>query len=202
MSKRIIAVDIDDVLAASTDAVRKFVNERYSLDLQESHYQIKAEYWGYYEAVWDQHDLNGDGILDEFHAQYVINQSNIDSIKGAVEVLTELANRYRLVAVSSRRQEMQPETERWIRHTFGDVFEVVRCISSRDTKIDKGEACFELGASFLIDDNVQHCISAKQQGIQPILFGEYGWQHEQEIPIDLVRCMNWCEVSEYFHGKS
>ena len=52
MDKPIIAVDIDDVLADSTDALRRVINERLGVNLTPEDYLIKEDYWDHYEEVW------------------------------------------------------------------------------------------------------------------------------------------------------
>lgn len=44
MSKETIAIDVDDVLANSTEAFRIVVNERFGINLSPEDYQIEADY--------------------------------------------------------------------------------------------------------------------------------------------------------------
>lgn len=201
MTKQTIAIDIDDVLADTTDALRLFVNQKFGLELKEHHYRIKSEYWGYYETVWAHNGLETEGILDEFHAKYTLSQADTKPVQGSKDGVANLAAKYRLIAVSSRGIAQQAETERWMHDIFGDVFDVIRCIDTRKTGMEKGEVCHELGASYLIDDNVDHCSSAIKSGLTAILFGMYGWQHEDRVSEKAVRCINWDEVTEYFDAQ-
>ncbi len=203
MNPQTIAIDIDDVLADSTDALRVFVNQKHGRSLQRYHYMIKTgTYWGYYESVWEQHDINGDGIIDEFHAQYATDQSHVLPIAGAVEALLVLSEAYRLIAISSRASDQQQATERWIKQRFGDVFSSVACIDTQKNKtLTKGEACKIAGARYLIDDNIEHCKSAKEYQVQPILFGNYGWHDDSQLTDGVIRCKDWTAVLEYFNGR-
>jgi hypothetical protein len=65
----------------------------------------------------------------------------------------------------------------------------------------KGELLKSLGAQYHIDDQPKHCISALQQGIQPLLFGDYSWNRSVELPEGIVRVKNWQEVTEYFNAE-
>lgn len=201
MSKQLLVFDIDDVLADTTEALREFVNSEYGYSLQKHHYNIRSEYWGYYEAVWSRHDINGDGILDKFHTKSAGGYIQIDPMTGSQSAVAELAERFDLAAVSSRSAIQQRQTELWIGKVYGGVFKEVRCIDSRHTGMSKGSVCDELGASYLVDDNTEHCKSAKQSGIVPILFGNYGWQDEATSQT-YIRCINWQEVMEYFNASS
>lgn len=196
--KKMVVVDIDDVLADTTEALRRFVNKEYGHSLITSHYRIKGKYWGYYETVWSQHDINGDGIVDRFHLENSKGGINIDPISGTIDAITQLAQKYRLAAVSSRTSIQENQTKVWLKEVFGDVFESIHCIDSRHTGVTKGGFCQELGASYLIDDNTEHCESALAAGITPVLYGVYGWQN---APERFKRCKNWIEVLEFFENE-
>lgn len=200
MSKSLIVVDVDDVLADTTEALRHFVNTQYGYSLEKSHYQIEGKYWGYYETVWSQHDINGDGILDRFHSESSKGEIAIKPIEGSVDGIVKLAQQFNLAAVSSRTSIQQEQTALWLRAVYGDVFSEVHCIDSRHTGATKGDVCRELGASYLVDDNIEHCKTALESGVIPILFGVYGWQ-DKGAAAAFLRCENWVEVAEYFDGR-
>lgn len=200
----IIAIDIDDVLADSTDVLRVFVNDKRGLELQRHHYQAKTGiYWGHYEKIWENHDVDGDGIIDEFHASYAENQSHVPSIEGSVDVLKSLHGKFKLIAISSRSADMQKATEKWITEVFHGQIDEVLCIGhGRYAKMSKGEACKRAGATYLIDDNIEHCNSAHRFGVIPILFGDYGWHNHHQKDDNFIHCKDWYEVAEYLHGET
>lgn len=203
MKKQVIAVDIDDVLANSTDTLRLFVNEKRGVALEKHHYRVKTGvYWGYYKAVWNSHDIDGDGIIDEFHDQYAIDQSHVPPIEGAFEALASLSEQFRLIAISARSASQQAATERWLDDKFDGLFESISCIDTlNNPDLTKGEACRIAGASYLIDDSTEHCKSALDRGVQAVLFGDYGWHDENDMPDGLVRCLDWNSVLEYFDER-
>lgn len=203
MDKPTIATDIDDVLADSTEALRLYVNARHAVELQPHHYRIKAEYWGYYESVWRNHDIDGDGIIDDFHGTISTDQTHVRPVDGSVEALNLLSNKYRLVAISSRLADQKNATKQWLDTHFQGVFDAVECLGSRQGRsTTKGEACAKHGAGLLIDDNVEHCRSAVDSGIKAILFGEYGWQDEALLPDNVVRCPDWSTVMEVLGAEA
>lgn len=199
MTKQLVVIDVDDVLADTTEALRHFVNSEYGYSLDRPHYQVEGAYWGYYEMVWSQHDINGDGILDRFHQENSKGIIAIEPIEGAKTAINVLAKKFRLAAVSSRTSIQEEQTKRWLKSVFGDVFESVYCIDSRLTGVTKGDFCLKLGAKYLIDDNTEHCTTAAEVGVTPILFGIRGWQSEPER---FTRCLDWKAVTEYFDGRS
>jgi 5'(3')-deoxyribonucleotidase len=201
MSRLKLAIDIDDVLANSTDALRLFVNLKRGVNLREEHYKIEAEYWGYYESVWEQHGIDKKDLMREFHSRLVKSQSDIRTIPGSVEGTKKLSQKYDLIPMTSRPEEMKAETENWLKEEFGPVFteRPVFIGFGFNAKRTKGEVCKELGITYLIDDNVDHCKTALERGVGAVLFGDYGWN--RRMPEGLVRCKNWQEVLEYFENE-
>jgi 5'(3')-deoxyribonucleotidase len=202
MSKQVIAIDIDDVLAQGTESLRLEVNKRLGVDLQPHHYAVPGDFWGYYESVWRKNGLGGRITMEELNPQMVEDQSHVAPFESAYAVLSELSNDYKLVVVTSRDEAWRPATERWLESYFGGLFSGLYFAGRRSTsQKTKGELCNYLKAKWLIDDNVGHAQTAIDSGVTAILFGEYGWHLETDIHTDIVRCRNWSEVLEYFHGQ-
>ena len=59
----------------------------------------------------------------------------------------------------------------------------------------KGEVCQRLKADVLIDDNYKHLVSARECGVDSLVwFGDYPWQTEALSDMRAVRCRDWREV--------
>lgn len=194
--KKVIAIDIDDVIADSTEAFRKRVNEHTGANLQPHHYKVQGEYWGYYERVWAEHGIELN--QDEMDAEMIIDQSRISLLPGAGFAISELSKKHKVVIVTARDPRWEEATRKWLQKHFGKdaprlyFSEAHRKFSSQT----KGQICKDLGASWLIDDNVNHCQTAQDEGVQPVLFGSYGWHYD--VPEDFPRCRDWQAVLEYF----
>ena len=83
------------------------------------------------------------------------------------------------------------------RDVFDDLFEGVYFTDDyieSGVAISKGELCARLGATLLIDDNPDFCDSAKECGIETILFGNYGWQKSRAGNFKL--CRSWDELPD------
>jgi FMN phosphatase YigB (HAD superfamily) len=197
MAEKLITVDIDDVVADSTEAFRVAVNEHTGANLTPEDYKVPhRDYHEYYEHVWKSHGLNV--IYDEISLPMQIDQSHVALIAGAKRALGELAKRYRIAFVTSRSISWEDATHLYIGAEFNDLNAGVY-FTNKQAGISKGQVCRELGASWHIDDNPEHCQSVLDEGIQAILFGEYGWHHK--IPTGAIHCKNWQEVEEYFDGR-
>ena len=200
MAKQIIAVDIDDVLADSTESMRQLVNDRLGVELTKDHYMVEGEYWGYYERVWHTHGIGDRVSHDVLSEEMAIDQSHVPLLAGASFALTELSKSFKLALLTSRNESWKKATEEWVRSHFGDLFEKVFFTRINGIKKTKGELCTEIGAKWLIDDNVEHCQSALASNVTAILFGQYGWH--TSVPSSIVKCRDWPSVLEYFDGQS
>lgn len=202
--RRTIAIDIDDVLASTTDALRIWSNDRSGSSLAPEHFMDAGEYWGYYERVWEQHGIGHILKYDDFHADVVRDEVVIPLLPSAEFAIHELTKTYNIILITSRSEDLEAVTKRWIDSHFGahniEIYFAKnhRYHYNQATK-SKGQLCKELGASLLVDDSVQHCESALSEGIEAILFGEYGWQ--KPFPVGLKRCQDWPAVLEYLNGR-
>lgn len=195
-----IAFDIDDVIADGTEIIRVAVNDRFGLSLTAEDYNVEGDYWGYYERVWQSHGL--DLELPEVEGDMADDQSHVPLLAGAAVALTELSRRFKIVLITSRDARWEQATKNWLKQHFADaIVEVYFAKSPRYTTgtKTKGELCRDLGASWLVDDNPEHCLSAIEHGIDAVLFGNYGWHYK--APDHLVRCKDWPAVVDYFDGK-
>src|SRR6478609_10025359 len=179
MTKQVIAIDIDDVVADTTDALRILVNERTGANLTTEHYHNigGGDYWSYYERVWATHGLAEQINFDDFAAEMIVDQSTVPLLPGAEFALHELSNKFHIVFITARDKAWEAATRQWfIDHFEKDDLELYFCELRTNAKAKtKGQLCKELGAEYLIDDNVDHCRSAINEGVEPILFGRYGW---------------------------
>lgn len=196
-----IAIDIDDVIADTHTAVIDWSNTQTGKNLTESDYLVDADYWGYYEKVWSEHDmshLNLGLFLDEL----AIDQAHIPLLPGALYAISELRKRFHIVLVTSRNPTLETATRHWLNmHTGTDIdIYFAKAKDHSANNLTKGEICRNLGAWLLIDDSVEHVQSALDYGIEAILFGEYGWH--SHIPEGAVNKQNWSDILEYVNGRT
>lgn len=201
MGKPIIAIDIDDVLADSTDALRRVVNERLGVNLTPEDYLIKGDYWGHYEEVWRRNGLEGRISMGDIEPMMIMNQSHVLPHDGAKRALETLSHDYELIIVTSRPPSWRNASRRWLDDHFPGIFSTIlftrRLVDSEH--VSKGRICADKGVSWLIDDNVEHAQSAVDEGLEIILFGDYGWHHK--VPPHFHRCKDWQQVLEYFDAR-
>jgi 5'(3')-deoxyribonucleotidase len=199
--RKTIAIDIDDTIAGSTEALRLRVNEKKRVNIPQTGYQIPGEYWGYYERVWTLHGVEAN--IDEFHAEMVEDQSHIPLLPGALFAVKNLAEKYDIIFITARHNAWEAATRKWFEQNLPSINHLQLYFTNDHTDTlgkTKGQLCVQLGVSLLIDDNVEHCRSALEENVKAILYGEYGWH--LKMPPQLVRCKDWPSVLEYVNEKA
>lgn len=197
MSKPIVGIDIDDVVANVIDSVRLWANEKTGANLTEAEYRTDDNYWEYYNTIWQRYGLsetvNFTMVLDDL----AHDQSHIALVEGARETIHALKEKYDLVFITSRPAYQQDATRRWLDERIDSEIPMYTShnpMANSDHR-SKGEICAELGVKYLIDDNVGNCQNANEYGVEPLLFGLYGWN--EKAPSNLRRFFTWDEVGEY-----
>lgn len=201
MTKPVIAIDIDDVLADGTNALIDAANRRYDLSLTpEDYHTVGGDFKGYYERVWATHGVESIVSFDELSEEMATDQSNVPLLAGAQFAVTELSRRFHIVFITARPEEWEAATRRWFSQHFGNDDVELYFAGSHDgtMAMTKGQQAKALGADLLVDDNPRNCQTALDEGLKTILFGEYGWQ--QNPPDTMIRCKGWPEVLEYLDG--
>jgi 5'(3')-deoxyribonucleotidase len=197
-SKQTIAIDIDDVLAANAPAFVAFSNERWGTNLTVDDY---VEHWGEFWKV-DADELHRRSEI--YHASGVIGR--YEHAPEALPVLKHLATKYRLAIVTSRRAVVSEVTIEWIDRYYKGLFDEIRFAGFYDNQFGvhhtKAEICRDLGAAYLIDDQLKHCLAAAEAGIDAVLFGEYGWNRQDKLPPRVHRARDWQAVGKYFDDRA
>ena len=204
---KVIAIDVDDVLAASAEAWVKYSNQRWGTNLTVDDYH---EDWA---KMWSVDRLTESQRAQEIYAARVTR--DFPHYPDARVVLEKLSRNYKLVIVTSRVQIalMKQDTLDWLEKYFKGLFEEVHysgiydAIAERPLKAEgmhkatKAQLCREIGADYLIDDQPKHCLAVAEAGIETILFGDYPWNRLKRLPEGVTRCESWLAVSEYFDAR-
>lgn len=203
--KPVIAVDLDDVLAINVPAFVEFSNKKWGMNLTLEKYEENwMKTWG---VDWDGLAERTEVIKNEFW-------QTLQHVDEALPVLKNLSETYKLVIATSRRREVSQVTKDWINEHFGGLFKEIHHAGifddytghadyhNRAIKATKAELCKQIGADYLIDDHPKHCLGANAVGVKAILFGNYPWNRNIEIPQEIIRLQNWAEIKEYFTNET
>jgi 5'(3')-deoxyribonucleotidase len=196
--KQIIAVDIDEVLSPLHDLFFAHHNEKYG-----THYPIRDVGGSYYIT-----DYSGDSHDEAMRKikQFVTSPefAKVEPLEGATKVIEHLSAKYDLAIVTSRQDFYVDLTHRWLEKHFKGKFKHIfftEYISGEGVKIPKSEFCLRIGASYMIEDNLEHAIECAAAGIEVLLFGDYPWNNAKNLPDRVTRVVDWQAVREYFDDQ-
>lgn len=201
MKRKTIAVDLDDVLADSAAKFVAFSNKQWGTSLEVDDYSEHwAEMWGI--------DLE-EALERREHIYKEAVQINLEAFSGVKEILTELGERFDLIIVTSRPLVLQKGTIQWLEQYYGGLFKDIHFAGIWDGKHDvdvanlmtKASLIKELGADYFIDDHPKHCFAVAAEGIPAVLFGDYSWNRDLELPSGVTRAKDWKAVEEYFNEQ-
>ena len=191
----ILAIDCDDVLVPTAQAIVDDYNKRFGtqLGLEHMYQPATVDSWG-----TDDNDVAiervNDFLRSEAHAAM-----KPDPL--AVEAVHVLAKMHDLHLVTGRASFLEEITRRMLETHFSGCFKTVEhtnfIVASGDAAVrrSKGEVCYSLGAHALIDDHLQHGHSVLEAQLgKVIVFGEYPWNRQGELPTRMVRCIDWSSV--------
>jgi uncharacterized HAD superfamily protein len=196
-TRQIIAVDIDDVIAAHAPAFVEYSNKKYGTHLTLDDYQ---DHWG---KVWKVDYSETENRAVEYHKSGFIATYGVED--GALDVLKKLKSKFRLIILSTRRQSINQLTYNWIDKYYPGIFDDIIFAGFFDNPTEnsinmtKAELAKQIRADYLIDDQLKHCKAAADIDIKVLLFGDYPWNQDEELPSNIKRVKNWQEVLNYFN---
>ncbi len=200
MTKPVIAIDIDDVLADYALGFIEFSNAHWDTHLTIDDYD---EHWA---NVWKVDMAEVRRRADLIHEKRLVKSLTHKS--EALPVLEKLSQRFDLVVVTSRRVQNKEDTLAWLElHypmlstqnvTFSGFFDT---INDTSIHLTKGNIISSVGARYMIDDQPKHCLSAAECGIEALLFGNYKWNQLADLPANVTRVHDWQGVEVYFGGR-
>ena len=200
-AKPTIAIDVDEVLADYASEFVLMSNKHWGTDFKTHDYH---EDW---LSLWGV-DLNeavarGQVMLEDRMHERLKHDDE------AVTVLNKLAENFTLKILTARNLKAKDITLEWLgRHypmfapedvNFAGIWDNPEPDAARQTK---GAIAKSLGVDYLIDDQLKHCLAAHEHGITALLFGNYSWNHTDNLPSGITRVSNWSAVEEYFKSKT
>lgn len=199
MPKKIIAVDIDEVLSPHFEDLMNWYNRTYGtkLTLANNHpADDDVEPWGTKDMYTARRRVHNFFETTEFLAA--------KPYKEAIKILRILSKTYILVVVTSRDSMIEKVTREWLDKHFNELFAEAHFTARYSVEgkaRSKSDICLEIGAKYLIDDSLEQALEAAHRGITVLLFGEYPWNQATKLPKNIIRVTDWKAVLECFDAK-
>lgn len=203
--KQTIAVDIDDVLFPNSFRLVQTYNRKHGTNIEQPAMLLNGVLKGTLENLEEHTGLQRELIIEQ--VEQLLSEPEFHDIlplEASQSVLSELATKFELIAVSSRPKVMLEQTHLWIAHHYESVFSNIHILGGKwghGIFVDKTKLLKEQDVSYLIDDLLKNAQEAATAGIQAVLFGEYPWNETDALPDAVTRCRDWQAVLEYFDGK-
>jgi uncharacterized HAD superfamily protein len=193
--KPIIALDIDDVIAANASAFIEYSNQRWGTNLTIDDYQ---EDWA---SMWNIDLKEAKERSAQYHESGHVATYSI--IEGAYEALEQLKERFRIIAITSRRNSINQLTRDWLQKHYPNIFDDIIFCGFFDSEqsgihLTKGGLVKNIDADYFIDDQMKHVSAVAKHGIKSFLFGDYFWNKTDALAENIIRVKNWQEIVDYF----
>ena len=192
--KKPIAIDCDDVLAETIDALLEYYN--YNINgksitrndvIAHEFDNIKAYNYSFEERYKKDLDffLNHDALY------------KIKPVIGSKEKLLKFKEMWhRLYMVTGRPDELKQHTYDWVEMHYPNLFEDIYFLNlDKVDGIPKSEICLKLDVEFLVDDDIRFARDVAEKWIKVYLLDK-PWNREYNESIDkwIVKIKNWNEI--------
>ncbi|HET6863891.1 MAG TPA: hypothetical protein VFH37_01700 [Candidatus Saccharimonadales bacterium] len=188
-AKKIIAVDIDDVLYPLVPSLIGYLDTKHKVKLTPKDFEAYD-----LRQVWHAGPKEAEQIFNDYKRNI---GTDVAPLKGSAQALHRLSEKFDIVVLTSRDISNLSRTTAWIEQHFPELFKDVQLLGNSKDSInwrDKAEVCQELGIYCLIDDSLKHILQTHQAGIKTILFGDYPWNQADDLPREIVRATDWNAV--------
>lgn len=194
MKRLVIAIDCDDVLLPSAEAIVSHYNKEYGTSVHvDQFYNEDPALW----AAIDREEKY-DRVRQYFRSDAFTKE--VEPFSDAVEAIGKLAKDHELHLVTGRSQTVDMVTTVMVEKYFTGKFASVEHTGSvkqsdgSTARRTKGEVCLAINADILIDDNLEHAKSVLESGTEHVLlYGDYGWNRGEGL-LGVIRCKNWGDV--------
>ncbi len=192
-----IAVDVDDVLACTTQAYLENYNQRFGT--------------GFSRSDVGAFDLSAilrvpsDFITRDIHDFIYEFGEEIPLVEGTARFLDLIGQKHEMIAITGRQPSLKDSTEEWLEKHFSGLFSKVHFTNlyplDGRPSLEKADVVSENGARLLIDDHFGNCISCAAKGIDSYLFNA-PWNAHRNLPPRVERVFSWQDVYERLAEKS
>lgn len=190
MKKR-YGFDLDDVILNFMESFRRFHNENYG-----TNHELE-EYTDFYlENILNCPQEDIFKRIDIFYNSH--EHKNANPVHGAIEVLKKLSEKYELIIITAKPEELREQTISWLNTHLPNIFSDIvftNHFQGEGQKRNKGDVCLELGIEAFVDDAIHNAESVARAGI-PVLLLDTPWNRKFEETEFIKRVYSWEEIEQ------
>lgn len=167
-----IAIDVDEVLCPMLKHLNKHYKKSYRKSPLPLANPIQYNFAKHYNISVDESKQLVKSFYDSPECL------EMKPLEGSIEEIKRLKKRHNLGIITGRQHYGKDATYKFLDTYFPDMFDFVICTNSfslEGKELQKHKACQLMDCDILIDDSLENCKSIQQEGITPILFGNYSW---------------------------
>lgn len=187
MTKKRIAIDVDDVIAKTMEHFLDHLNSTSNYDFDYNDFEN-------YNLKKVRSDVDFD-INQELISYVRSNLALFEVYEDSKEIILDLSKEFELLVITSRSSVVKSATQEWIASHFPDgTFTGIYFLE--DSSFDcKSEFCKEHNCIFLLEDAPHYADATRNKGIYVLLFSRPWNQYIEECD-NLFRVKNWSEARE------
>lgn len=194
MKKRVIALDIDDVLINFNESLRKFHNARYGTAYARKDI-ISFELHELWKCTREEMVRR---IMEHYHSK---EHELIEAIEGVHAVLTRHKRKFTYVCITARPESVRAHTLPILERFFPKLIKSAHFLGhlqlgSAHCK-SKAEVCDELGAVTLVEDSLHNAEVAAMAEI-PVILIDTPWNQSPTLHPLIRRVFDWNEIDSIF----
>ncbi|MFV0485141.1 MAG: 5' nucleotidase, NT5C type [Candidatus Saccharimonadales bacterium] len=196
MRRKLLAVDIDNVLADFNEAFVDYANKNWNSNITvDDITEDWAKLFGVDEVEWQRRATE---LFSDKSQVY----RNLPLIPGVEKEMAKLGQHFDIIAITSRSRGTESATRAWLDANLPGMISEVHFSGIYDRfedgidscKQTKGEICKSLNIDFFIDDEPKHCVASADHDISTIIFGEYPTNRDFNDP-RIPRAKTWQEAA-------
>jgi uncharacterized HAD superfamily protein len=179
---QLLGVDIDNVISLTDLALRKSIRDLYGIRLSQE--QIVC------------YDYSRCGLTEEQERKILeifrdVTCKELDVVPGAIEALTILKRKYRIILVTSRHPQLIQKTKDWLKLKKIPHDKLIFETDKHQTDHD---------FDFFVEDNEDSAFALAEAGIKTFLF-DYPWNRSIPDHDNIKRVSGWSDVLAELMGS-
>lgn len=192
MKRKIIWVDLDEVLAEALDVALLENNYKIWSSCNLTKNDIKNHH------IYEIFDISRENAI-KFYKESLLKDDwiyNIKPVEWAIEKLTIFKNLwYELYVITARDKELRKYSENWLEKYYGNIFKDIYYTEHfSENPLRKSQVCKDLWVIAYIDDDLKHVYDTSWNGIKTYLL-EKPWNNWQEISNEnIIKVKSWKEI--------